>query len=76
MGRVKTLKKGSHARQQFSRAQFPVHGLQQPQLQLVGRGGGCCRSEFSDIWWAVVYGQKRPNVSQKRGYLYAYELVY
>ena len=34
---------------------FPVYGLQQPQPQpqLAGRGCGCCRSEFSDIWGGV-----------------------
>ena len=64
---------------------FPVYGLQQPQLppQLAGRG--CCWSEFSDIWWAelkvavevaVVYGQKRSNMSHKRRYLHAFELVH
>ena len=52
---------------------FPVYGLQQPQPQpqIAGRGGGCCRSELSDIWWAelkvavevaMVYGQKRPDL--------------
>ena len=67
--------------------QIPVYGLQkpQPQPQLAGRGCGCCRSEFSDIWWAelkvavevgVVYGQKRSNMSHKHRYLHAFELVY
>ena len=62
---------------------FPVYGLQQPQL--AGRGCGCCRSEFYDIWWAklkvaveggVVYGQKRSIMSHKHRYLHAIELVY
>ena len=60
--------------------QFP-----QPPPQLAGRGCGCCWSEFSDIWWAelkvavevaVVYGQKRSNMSHKRRYLNAFELVH
>ena len=64
---------------------FPVYGLQQPQPQLAGRGCGCCRSEFSDIWWAelkvavevgVVYGQKRSIMSHKHRYWHAFELVY
>ena len=65
---------------------FPVYGLQQPQPppQLAGRCCGCCWSEFSDIWWAelkvevevaVVYWQKRSNMSHKRRYLHAFELV-
>ena len=33
---------------------FPVFGLQQPQPQLAGRGCSCCRSEFSDNWWAEL----------------------
>ena len=64
---------------------FPVYGLQQPQPppQLAGRGGGCSWSEFSDTWWAelkvavevaVVYGQKRSNMSHKHRYLHAFEL--
>ena len=75
---------------QFSTAtstKFPVYGFQQPQPQpqLAGRGCGCCRSEFSDIWWAelkvavevgVVYGQKRSIMSHKHRYLHAFELVY
>ena len=32
---------------------FPVHGIQQPQPRFAGRGCGCCRSEFSDILWAI-----------------------
>ena len=64
---------------------FPVYVLQQPQPQPQLAGRGCCWSEFSDIWWAelkvavevaVVYGQKRSNMSHKRRYLHAFELVH
>ena len=68
-------------------SKFPVYGLQQPQPPpwLAGRCCCCCWSEFSDIWWAelkvavevaVVYGQKRSNMSHKRRYLHAFELVH
>ena len=84
--------KGPHTWQQFSTATAISNGnLNQisrvwaPATTTATCRSRCCRSEFSDIWWAelkvavevgVVYGQKRSNMSHKHIYLHAFELVY